>query len=70
MTSAESAAKTAQGPAPERADAVRPGQNGQEVPAPALVRSPQDFSANFWNVWQVAGTWLRLPAKVHVTSLT
>ena len=27
-------------------------------------------SENFWNVWQSAGAWPRLTAKVHVTSLT
>ncbi len=27
-------------------------------------------SENFWNVWQSAGAWPRLTAKVQVTSLT
>lgn len=44
------------------------------LPSPP-VRGPawrdrQAFRANFWNVWQVAGTWPRLAANVHVTSLT
>ena len=30
----------------------------------------QEVRANFWNVWQPAGTWPRLTAKVQVTSAT
>jgi hypothetical protein len=28
------------------------------------------LSENFWNVWQSAGAWPRLTAKVQATSLT
>ena len=35
-----------------------------------VARRPQGASANFWKVWQSAGTRPRLTENVHVTSLT
>ncbi len=43
---------------------------GAKPPSEWLKRVGQDFGVNFWNVWQASGTWPRLTAKVHVTSLT
>lgn len=50
-------------------------KDGRQTATPArtltsLVAARQAFSANFWKVWQPAGTCPRLAAKVHVTSLT
>jgi len=54
------------------ADSLAQGPEGAAVaPSDDLAwRETQDFSANFWNVWQLSGTCPRLPANVHVTSLT
>ena len=48
----------------------RPRERGSRDEAVYLQEKRQDFSANFWNVWQFSGTCPRLPANVHVTSLT
>ena len=48
----------------------QPGHHDGPVAAQRGFERGQDFSANFWNVWHPAGTWPRLTAKVHVTSLT